>query len=243
MSALKFEIAGAGCVSESILDALHLGALSAEHASAARAHIAECAGCQARFATIEQGFEAFPRLDERRALASIRTELDQKKRRRWWMPMLVTGAAAAMVFLAVRPTPEGGLIGEPAQMRIKGKAALRIFERTAQGSAEVAPETRLAAGTHIKFGVDLPAPGAVRIMARSGADLVTLWPRAPVGPLPAGKDQVLDGAVQLDDAKGPEHLFLVHCPDASSAPACPLEGDLPVCPAPCTVSTLVVLKR
>ena len=242
MSGLEFDIAGAGCVSESILDALYLEALPAEQASAARTHIAGCSQCQARLATIEQGFDAFPRLDERRALASIRTALDHKSRRRWWMPVLVTSAAAAMLFLTLRPTP-GGLIDDRPVVRVKGKAALRIFERTAQGSAEVAPETRLAAGTHIKFGVDLPTPGAVRIVARSGAGVVTLWPQAPLGPLPAGQGQVLDGAVQLDDAQGPEHLFLLHCPDATAVPACPLEGGAPVCPAPCTVSALVVLKQ
>lgn len=239
MSGLQFGQHGDDCVSERSLDALHAGALSAERAAAVQDHLAGCASCRARLATIEEGFDGFPQFDERRALAQIRTAIDARtRRRRWWMPMIFAGAAAAAVFLAVRqpPDPLAGA-GLPVA-RVKGKAALRIFKRTAEGSAEVGADERLAAGTQIRFGVDLIDAGAVRVLARDGAALVELAKAA----LPAGNAQMLPGAVALDDSSTDEQLYLVHCPGAFSVPECRVEAGTPTCPAPCTV-TATTLKR
>ncbi|MCB9683349.1 MAG: hypothetical protein H6733_17930, partial [Alphaproteobacteria bacterium] len=113
------------------------------------------------------------------------------------------------------------------------------------GSAEVTPGDPVAPGAHLKFGVDLPAAGAARLVALSDGTLVTLWPRPQddAAPLPAGDAQVLPGAVELDDAPGAERLFLLHCPGASTMPDCPLEGAAPTCPAGCTVTERVLEKK
>lgn len=242
MSASEFAQHPPECLSERTLDALHASALDADQTRAAREHLAGCASCRARLATIEAGFDAFPRFDARRALAQVRTGLAAKRRRRWWMPALLIGATAAALVVGLR-TPPDPLVGVGPAARIKGKAALRLFKRTAEGSAEVGPDERLPAGTQIRFGVDLPAAGAVRVLARSGAQLVIVWPQGPAGPLPAGDGQVLSGAVQLDDAAKDEAIFLVHCPGLDAAPDCPLTGDAPACPSPCTVTDLIVQRR
>lgn len=219
-----------GCVSDRVLDSLHLAALDPEATAAARAHLADCAHCAARFAEISGGFAAD--YDDRPVLAGVRRKLAQRAQRRWWLPaVLVVGAAAAL--LVVRAPIEGAADAGPA-LRIKGKAALRIYMQTPEGSSELAPDEPVAPGTHLKFGVDLSAAGAVRVLALSGEALVELVPPAQ---LPEGQGQVLPGAVQLDDAPGSERLFLLHCPGESSVPDCPLDGDVPSCPAPCTVTT------
>jgi hypothetical protein len=79
----------------------------------------------------------------------------------------------------------------------------------------------------------------------SGA-LYKAWPldAATSTLLPKGDEQLLDGAVQLDTSVGRETLYLVSCPETTSANKCtvvPGTTELS-CPSGCTQSPFVLEK-
>lgn len=117
----------------------------------------------------------------------------------------------------------------PDQTRTKGSLALRVYRQvqgpgspTAQSQQMVSGD-RFAPGDKLRFVVDLPSDGQVAIVGveASGATY-TAWPSQNnlATARPGGKDQQLPGAVALDNSKGRETLYLVHCPHASEPPQC-----------------------
>ncbi|MEZ4465528.1 MAG: hypothetical protein R3F43_13890 [bacterium] len=150
--------------------------------------------------------------------------------------------AAAVAFVALRPGDapgDGPGLTEPG-VRAKGTAVLRVMRQRGDApAAEILSGAPCRPGDRLRFVVDLSAPGQVQIVSR-GADgaLAAVWPAAGAQAMPAGRDQLVPGAVALDDAPGEERLYLVHCTDA--APACTASGEGFTCPAGCTTSLFVV---
>jgi hypothetical protein len=221
-----------------MLDALHVGALPADQTAPLRQHISGCGLCTARMAEIERGFDAFAQLDERRVLARVRQTASTP--RPWWvrwLPLVAIGAAAAIALLVVPPRPAVRPASPSTGVRMKGKAQLQVFRQTEQGSEAVQSGATLSSGSRFKFGIDVPAAGAVRILGLDAKGAYTIWE----GSLPKGQS-IIPGAHTLDDAPGPERLFGVHCPDQKSVPACPLVDQRPHCPSPCTVSSFIIRR-
>lgn len=230
--------------SDLALDRLNLGLLDGARAAEVEGHLAGCEACAARFARITEGFDAFPALDERRALAAARPTGD--RRPPWLAIVALLGAAAAVALFTLRPTPAPD---DDPGVRSKGSAALRIFRRPAgtEGpGTEVISGSRFAAGDALRFAVDLPRAGAIAIYGRErGGAPYLAWPRDGRDPVRAAGDlQVLPGgSARLDDAPGPETLYLVHCPGLDRLPECAAEGpDGLRCPETCTVSGFVIQK-
>ncbi len=230
--------------SDLALDRLNLGLLDAARAAEVEDHLAGCEACAARFARIAEGFDAFPELDERRALAAARPTGD--RRPPWLAIAALIGAAAAVALSTLRPAPAPD---DGPGVRTKGAAALRIFRRPAGAEGpgtEVISGSQFAAGDALRFAVDLPRAGAIAIYGReAGGAPYLAWPRAGQDPVRAAGDlQVLPGgSARLDDAPGPETLFLVHCPGFDRLPECAADGaDGLRCAETCTVSGFVIEK-
>lgn len=234
--------------SDLTLDRLNMGLLSPEEAQRVEAQLRDGGPSAERYAAIQQGFAAFPDFDERPVLARVRPE---RRRQPWIIGVLTFGAAAAAVALfALRPSPPPGDPGLSSPgVRTKGAAALRIYRKPAGGEAtEVLSGSLFAAGDRIRFSVDVPSPGPIAIYGWDGSSAPYLaWP-APGqdAQRPAGEDQLLDGAAELDDAPGPEHLFLVHCPGQPRVERCQAAGasleEGLACADACTISRFVITK-
>ncbi len=234
------------CPSERSLDALNMDALEAAERSELEAHTTSCEFCTARLAELRLGFDAFPQLDERRVLAQLQQAKPAKSRLWGLLGLLVpVGIAAAAVFmlLPVGPGPVDP-VDPIGGVRIKGKATLRVFRHRDGKSEETRSGDAFAAGDRIKFVVDLPSAGALSVYGvdAKGA-LYTAWPMdAQPQSLALGKGQTLPGAAELDDSKGSEQLYLVHCPGSEAPPKCSKAAKGLSCPEGCTQSRFELRK-
>jgi hypothetical protein len=229
--------------SDRTLDAYRLGALDEAGRAAVDAHAAGCAACARRLAEVQAGFAAFPALDERAVLGRVQAAYGGRRRPWRWL-LLAPVAAAALVLVWIRPPAEGPEPPGPTVLT-KGAAALRVFRQSGHGPAEeMLSGQAFRAGDRVRFLVDLPGAGTVRIYGVDGRGRsYVAWPPAGAGGLPAGRGQELPGAVELDDAPGPETLHLVHCPGARAAPACTAGAAGIDCPKGCTRAAFVVRKE
>lgn len=241
------------CPSDLALDRLHAGELPTEESKRTEQHVAGCADCGARMAERRAGFGAIDEVDPRAMLARIRTGLDAPARasvserllgwtRRLLAPVALV-AAAAVALLMVRTGGDEG----PAT-RMKGSLALHVFRLQGDHAEEVLSGDRFAPGDRIRFSVDLPAEGQVKVLGvESSGTLYTAWPLDPgvQTRLEAGNGIELSGAVSLDAKPGRELLYLVRCPVEVGPPECTSggAGAKPVCPAKCAMSPFILDKR
>ncbi len=261
---------GAECPSDLALDQWLAEALAPDVAAPLAAHCEGCAACSARVAERRAGFAAFEGLDERRLLANVHRRLAEPTRfgdwftgwfkglRLWMLPVGLAAAAALVVALRVPAEPgptapaltgEGAAAPPPVDgVRVKGGLSLNVHRLVAGGGSEaMLSGAAFAPGDRLRFVVDVPSAGQVRVLGvEADGDLYTAWPldAAAATTLPAGRRQALPGAVALDDTPGDETLFVVHCPDASGPPRCETRGagEAPACPAGCQLSPFRVRK-
>jgi hypothetical protein len=229
-----------GCPSDLALDRLHHGELAADPAEALRRHLGGCADCAARLAERTRGFDAVPGADPRRVLAGIRRGLDAPApRARWpWLAALAGVAASLALLPLLRP-------GGPAS-RTKGGLALHVYRARGERAEAMISGDRFAPGDRLRFVVDLPSAGAVRVVGvEARGALYTAWPQDPAAPstLGPGEGIALPGAVALDAQPGRETLYLVHCPAPLGPPVCAAAaGEAPRCTAGCALSPFVLEK-
>jgi hypothetical protein len=132
--------------------------------------------------------------------------------------------------------------------RMKGSLALHVFRLQGEHSEEVLSGDRFAPGDRIRFSVDLPAEGQVKVLGvESSGALYTAWPldSGVQTRLEKGNGIELSGAVSLDANPGRELLYLVRCPVEVGPPDCTSGGAdaKPVCPSGCAMSPFVLDKR
>jgi len=239
------------CPSEMALERYRLGRLDGEAHARLTPHVDDCPSCRQWLATAAEGLDGLPGFDHRPVLAAVRRV---EPTRPWWRwtPWVMSGLAmaAAAAFFFLRPST---VAVEPVSpgvdgIRLKGKAALRVFRSNAEGEGEIESGTPVQPGDRVRFAVDLPGPGRVEIVGvEPDGDLYTAWPMKPSveAVLPKGRMQVLEGTAELDDTLGTEALYLVHCPDREAAPGCERGETVeagPRCPEGCTRSRFDLLK-
>ncbi|MCA9547083.1 MAG: hypothetical protein KC613_21925 [Myxococcales bacterium] len=270
----KLRAGEADCPSDLALDQYLARGLEAAALAEVQAHLDDgCAACAARLSERRAGFAAFGQVDERKLLARIRGELDTRQSffgdwftgwsttlKRLIVPVGLAAAAALVVFL--RPVDPGadrvtgsltaepgvGALQGPDGVRTKGGLNLQVHRMVGSGSEAVLSGDPFAPGDRIRFLVDLPSEGQVKVVGvEADGTLYTAWPleEGTATRLPQGADQALPGAVELDDTVGTETLFLVHCPQADTAPTCRSQGPgaAPTCDAGCSLSKFTVTKR
>lgn len=226
------------CPSDLRLDTYCAGESEPAEYEALSLHIANCERCQYEVEMRGQGFAAFGGT-EQAYLARFRNRIDEHDRVRhrqdpspakgwssWlfgWKPAvcaLVTAGVALMV--VVRPTPSPDVtptqnartqVNNP-QIRAKGGPNLKVFV-SRQGVVEpVADNARLQAGDKLRFRVSLAQTRHIMLVGQEQSG--QLYPIATSAKqtsfsMPAGIEQTLDQAIELDNSQGQEALHLVSC--------------------------------
>ncbi len=158
-----------------------------------------------------------------RQLAALRQRLEAEGARAgtpfWRRPLvllapLAAAAAAVMLVLVLRAPP-----GPEDAVGFKGALAVRVVARRGESQLVVQPGAELAAGDALRFVVTVPAPGHLTVFSVDGrGELSPFYPESepaqderPLRLERAGQHE-LPGSVTLDDAPGPERLFVVYSP-------------------------------
>lgn len=199
-----FDAPSVGCLSELTLDRLRLGELTDE---VAQAHLASCEACSLRLSEMREAHEAFQR-DQEVPLIAARLRGRARKSAavrvaRWVVPL----AAAIMVVVA---------IPREATVREKGGGGLRVLVRHPDGGVDTLGEhATLRAAEQIRFMVDLNATAYVGVLGFDSHGKADIY-FPPTGELPelTKGEQLLDVAVELDQALGPERWVALMCQTA-----------------------------
>jgi hypothetical protein len=185
------------CLSDLVLDRVVAGEIEPPP------HLASCDACSARLAELRSDVEKLPEQ------VWVAGEARKVKRR---LPML--GIAAALSAAAAAALVFTRAVEAPPSLRTKGGLALSLFAKHDGGKVEeLLPGARLRAGDAVRFSVSTVREGYVAVVGLDAAGEVTLH-AAPEAPLPAGKGQLLEGSVVLDEAVGPERFVAVLCEHA-----------------------------
>jgi hypothetical protein len=197
------------CLSDFALDRWRLDELPAGERTKVRSHLDDCFQCRRRERALAD--TELPALD---IVALWRAHPRAPRHRvwEWLLPMLAPSAALALgvlVLVAIRP--------DAPTERSKGASWwLGVIARHPDGVVErVAPHGPLRPGDRLRFEVQGDGADAhVAVISLDSAGAVTPFVPADGQMLPveAGRKQLLEGAVALDEALGPERILTVVCP-------------------------------
>ncbi len=187
------------CLSDLILDRWIAGEIreGTELSAAVKAHAASCSSCAARLQRLEAAKATFP--------AELWVARARRPRRIVALGALSALAAALLLFL-VRPPP-------PTE-RPKGGLALDVVVRHEDGRVEqLLPGSRVASGEAIRFRVSANDAGYLTIASLDSGPRVTLYypDEGESLAIEAGRGQLLDGSITLDDTLGPERIVAMLC--------------------------------
>ncbi len=247
------------CPSALALERHRLGLPDPHDDGAVAAHVRDCLDCQRWLARARAG--SAPGFDAAAALAEVQRRAAPAEviRGPWRRPVVGAGvvlalAAGILVFAARPDDPARRAAVAPDDpdgvgTRIKGGLALYAWRARADGETDrLISGARVAPGDRIRFVVDLPEAGQVRVIGveEDGAPYVA-WPLDASLSLkrPAGDGQALGGAGYIDEAAGVERFHLVWCPADGPAPTCTAGDDpaaAPRCPETCRTTPFVVHK-
>jgi hypothetical protein len=218
MSELSLPSLRPGCLSDLVLDRLVAGELArTPEGTAAETHVAECARCSGRLATLRSSVENFasevflPGLVQQTAANVRRARLVRAG-------SILAGAVAmaAGILVVMRPEPPAVTAKDPVLSgeRTKGGLSLTVVVKTSQGQIEeVLPGGTLSPGDAIRFVVGSDARGHIALVGIDAAPRVSAY--VPDGDsamiVEKGPPRALPGSIVLDDTLGPERLLLLRC--------------------------------
>jgi hypothetical protein len=199
---------GPVCLSDLAMDRYRLGELDhSDESDRASAHLGDCEACRARLAALEA--VPTPAFDWS-AVQVVREPRVGKARRRWpkrvlWLSPVLAAAAVALLVPWGKP-----------DVRNKGGGwQLGVVAQHPNGRVlRVSPGDALAPGDRLRFEVAAPDDAFVSIISLDGKGSVTPFVPAngETAAVRKGPHHLLDGAVRLDDAMGPERIMLLACP-------------------------------
>jgi hypothetical protein len=206
-----------GCPSDFEIDRWHLAELDAGPLERLEAHLAACAPCAARAAIARAGFAALE-VDGDRLYGSLAEKMHDRRLglwarlRRWAaLPQIMIPVAAAASIAVFSVTGED-------VVRSKGGLALGVFRERGGAVEEVANGSTLKRGDRIRFKIRVPEiSDASRIMVvgvEASGKVFAYYPSdgSDRSATPRVKaDGALEGAIELDDYRGEEVLYLIHC--------------------------------
>jgi len=187
------------CVSELAMDRLLAGELQELEATAVRGHAARCTRCGGMLddaVSVQAAFHADP--------PPLRLPL--ARRRRFALYYAAAAAAAVLVLLVARRGTEAtgtqtkGLITPRLGFFVAHDGCVR---RGATGE-------RVVPGDRIELATSSADPGWLTVTSIDGAGVHSVY--VPTRAYPAGSDQVLPFAIELDDALGLETVTATFCP-------------------------------
>jgi hypothetical protein len=225
------------CPSEAILDAFEL---KESISPAQTTHIDHCPVCAAR---LEERKSAFAALDREEIVRTLHIKTAGREERR----PLFGRAIAALSFAAALAVGAILFLRPPAEVRTKGSVGLEVFvERDglvqrAVGGGEFKP------GDRLRFEVDLPDPAHILILGvEADGSLYNTYPAtasvATALKMNQGADQILPGAVELDEKLGREILHLVACERSFNSAEVKNRGSDLVLPEGCIAAPFVLKK-
>ena len=175
-------------------------------------HVARCAMCSARLASVTAEHARWlGSIDvPARVTAVLRAAAPVRRSRPTWLAL---GAGACAAACAAVVMWRGG--DEAAdRSRRKGGDSLAVYRRTPAGEVDLVGDGQaLHPGDAVRFRVTLATEGYAGVLGIDAAQAVTAY--APAGPtlerIAGGAPTVFDGSIILDDTLGPERIVLVIC--------------------------------
>jgi hypothetical protein len=195
------------CPSEFALERLRFGELAAQPQEATLlAHVDRCGGCRRLLAELASS-----------PLPPAPVTLPAPRRvPRWATTFALAGLAAAAFALVVSRRP-------PPDIQTKGADwQWTVIAREADGAARVVqPGEALAAGDRLRFQVLTRRPRAhvVLVMLDDAGVSPLVPPSGAALPVVGGRQTLLDGAVELDEATGAERIVLTACDESTTVDA------------------------
>jgi hypothetical protein len=177
------------------------------------AHMATCASCARRLDELARAagaFRARAPIAELAAVTARQVDAGSRTTRasRRWAAVFATAAVTAVVVLVARPRDDG------AGIRSKGDLQIDVFVKRRGGQVEAAASSaRVSPGDALRFRVSTARNGYLGIAGLDVAGAVSSYlpPAARLLPVPAGRGQLLDGAIELDSVLGRERITVLLC--------------------------------
>lgn len=213
-----------GHLSDLALDRLLAGELDGAAGEGVRAHLAQCAACEARRVELTREAEAFPQsVWIAGEAAKVKKQLDAGPARRF-APLAGVTAFAAAASVAAVAFLAGPRVDDATQTK-GGAVGLELYARLADGRVEKLEEgALLGAGDAIRFQVTTDRAGSLSIVGVDGAGTVSTYLQTSLPQ--AVRGELLEGSVVLDDAPIAERFFAILC-DNGVAPSLPSVGGDP----------------
>jgi hypothetical protein len=246
----------AECASDLQLDQLASAELSPAGERGLRAHLDGCAACAERHAELEAERAGFARQAPafETLLAEPARRMPRPAARALWLSRVALAAAAVLALgvglkalLRERDEPPRS---ESAAEGTRSKGAGAVFgflvrrgERTFEGE----PGQLLHPGDVLRFTLSSTAPSHAGVWGVDALGRVSPYQTsAQLALVPAGRQQALPEAVELDESLGAERLIAVICsrPMAASELAAALAVDpgAPRLPGGCSSESIPVVK-
>ena len=200
------------------LDLLMAGELEELAAASARKHLTSCPTCTGRWTALEADRDRYrtalplrprPTGDPARARPA-------KRRHRWRIP--VAAAAAAALLLIAWPRKTIDQDAPPAtsgDVRTKGGPSLGFYRSRDGRVTQGASGDLMAPADEVRFAVTADRASYLVIAGVDASGRVAIYfPEGAAGraaPIEAGTDQLLPGAIALDEAPGPERIIAFFC--------------------------------
>jgi hypothetical protein len=197
-----------GCPSRFTLDRFRTHELGAAAATAVQGHLQACRSCIGALGTLEQPAPAID-LDQIWRAAERPSYLRALLSRVSWPGLGAVAAVAATVVLWV------GAERLPETTSKGGPWTLSVIARLPGGEVQrIDPGGALRPGDRLRFEVSTSwSRGQVALVSLDSGGRVS--PLVPAGgqtvPVAGGRRVLLEGAVELDQALGPERVLLVGC--------------------------------
>lgn len=235
------------CPSEAVLDAYDLGEL---RSATWRTHIEACEFCQGKLRERREAFQAIPRRDElvRAIHVAVADSPRPRPGRRPWARL---GSRALPLAASGVLTVLGVLVLQSASFdqgtRMKGTVGLTVYIERGGLVSEASSGTRFRPGDRLRFEVDLPTDSHLVIVGRESSG--RQYNAFPVGTeavgsshMQRGVDQLLPGAVVLDESLGREVLYLVSCKQAFRSSDVRVHENGVQTPGGCLTAPFVLVK-
>ncbi len=215
---------GVSCLSDLCLDQLALGELTGVQEDIARLHISQCRPCEVaskRLAAARAQFEADVNVPN--MAARLMAEADAMRRPsrfRPWVRLLAwpatVSAAAALALVSLAPSLTA--VSPETTMGARAKGPGLALSTYVKFAGQDQPGTLhmgqpLGAGDRLQFRVSTTRAGHLAILSLGARGEVSVFypPGAQTAEVPAGRDQPLGTAVELDDSPDPETVVALLC--------------------------------
>lgn len=207
---------GESCLSDARIDALTHDELTEAEVGVVKTHLAECAACRARCASLTEARDAWrsrtlpplsavadARIPSQPAEAKV---IPIRRALAWASGSVAAVVAAASLLVAVRTENEPVLT-----TRIKGDLALRVFLEGSQGARELLASDSVQAGDQLRFAVSGSHDELALVVGIDGTGNAGVYAPSSGFFSAIGGDGVLKGVAQLDAAIGPERFVAIVC--------------------------------